>query len=70
MTKVPTGGPTDLATLAKDTAAVLVSQEVQLLHLIQAEVAVLGQMMGAGAKAHDPRSTEAEVEAGFDNMPV
>lgn len=70
MTKVPPAMSQDLATLAIDTAAVLANQEVQLLHLIQAEVEALGHMMGAGEKARDPKTTEAEIEAGFDNMPV
>ena len=40
--------------------------------VIQAEVEVLAQMMAGvtGTSAQQPVATDAEVESGFDNMPV
>lgn len=40
--------------------------------VLQAEMELLAQMMSVGIGAADPHppATEAEVESGFDNMPV
>ena len=51
--------------LAEDIAAVVAG-------VVQGEMALAAQVMGLGAAVmtpHPPQS-EAEVEAGFDNMPV
>lgn len=70
MTKTPADSMIDLAKLAGQAIDVMIEQEVQALHLVQAEMDALGDLILAPAKSADPRLSEAETEAGFDNMPV
>ena len=70
MTKTPADSMVDLAKLAGQAIDVMIKQEVQALHLVQAEMDALGDLILAPAKSTDPRLSEAEIEAGFDNMPV
>ena len=70
MTKTPADSMIDLAKLAGQAIDVMIEQEVQALHLVQAEMDALGDLILTPAKSADPRLSEAEIEAGFDNMPV
>ncbi len=70
MTKTPAENAADLAKLAGQFVEAVAEQEVQMLHLVQAEMAVLTGVAQAAAKPHPAPADQAETEAGFDNMPV
>lgn len=74
MTKSPEEGMVDLARLAGEVTQAVVEAEVQVLHLVQAEMDALGNLVLMPARhpqtEAEKRLAEAEVEDGFDNMPV
>ena len=74
MTKTPAESMVQMAKLAVEMASEMVGaiaeQEAQVLHLVQAEMDALGNLVLTAHKATDPKEIEAETEAGFDNMPV
>lgn len=67
-------GITDLAKLAGEVTQAVVEVEAQMLHLVQAEIDALGNLVLTPQKhpqtEAEKRQAEAEVEDGFDNMPV
>lgn len=74
MTKTPEESLVDLAKLAGEVTQAVVEAETQVLHMVQAEMDALGNLVLMPPK-HP--ATEAErlaeeeaVEEGFDNMPV
>ena len=74
MTKTPAETMVDMARLAGEMVQAVVEQEAQVLHLVQAEVDALGNLVLSRSVKADPAASdaeaEAEIEAGFDNMPV
>lgn len=70
MTKTPTENMAHLVKLAGEMVEAIAEREVQVLHLVQAEMKALGTISLIPVAAPDPRTTEAEIEASFDNMPV
>jgi hypothetical protein len=70
MTKTPAESMVQMAKLAGDMVEAIAEQEAQVLHLVQAEMDVLGNLVLTAHKATDPKEVDAEVEASFDNMPV
>jgi hypothetical protein len=74
MTKTPEDGMVALAKLAGDMAQVVFETEAQMLHVVQAEMDTLGNLV-LSPPSHpmteaEKLRAEAEVEDGFDNMPV
>lgn len=70
MTRTPADGMVQLAKLAGAMVGALAEQEAQALHLVQAEMDALGNLVLTPHKVGDAKEREAEIEAGFDNMPV
>lgn len=74
MTRTPEEGMVDLAKLAGEMTEAVVEAEVQMLHLVQAEMDALGNLVLTPPKhpmtEAEKLAAEAEVEEGFDNMPV
>jgi hypothetical protein len=74
MTKSAEEGLVDAARLAGEVTKAVVEAEVQMLHLVQAEMDALGNLIltppKPGQTEAEKREAEAEVEASFDNMPV
>ena len=70
MTKTPQETMIDMARLAGEMAEAIAEQEAQVLHLVQAEMDALGNLAMTPPKVLDVKTDEAEIEAGFDNMPV
>ena len=66
MTKQKTPDIADLAQLSSALVGAVVEQEVQVLHLMQAEVEALTK----GISLPQTPASEAETEASFDNMPI
>ncbi len=70
MTKTPADSMVELARLAGGMVETIVQQEAQALHMVQAEMDALGNLVLTPRKSVDPKVLDAEIEAGFDNMPV
>lgn len=70
MTKTPVENMAQLARLAGEMVEAIVEQDLQVLQLVQAEIKALGTISLIPVAAPDRRAAEAEIEAGFDNMPV
>lgn len=74
MTKAPEEGLADLAKLAGEVTGAVIEAEAQMLHLVQAEMDALGNLVLSPPKLPmteaEKLAAEAEVEEGFDNMPV
>jgi hypothetical protein len=70
MTKTPAEEMADLAKVATGLVEAVVRQEVQMLHLVEAELEVLAKAGHKPATPQEAQAAEAEIEAGFDNMPV
>lgn len=70
MTKTPADSLVELAKMAGGMVEAIAVQEAQMLHLVQAEMDALGNLVLAPAVKGKAKPTDAEVEAGFDNMPV
>lgn len=74
MTRTPAEGMADLAKLAGEVTQVFAQTEVQMLHLVQAEMDALGNLILTPPRhpqtEAEKRTEDAEVEEGFDNMPV
>lgn len=74
MTDKPEPGLVALARLAGEVSQAVIEAEVQALQLVQAEVDALGNLaLVPGPRPEteaERKAREAEVEEGFDNMPV
>ena len=66
MTRTPEENMLHLAKLAGEMVEAIVEQEVQVAHLVQAEIKAFEQI----TRMPDRKATEAKTEAAFDNMPV
>ncbi len=58
---------TDLAQLASDMVA---ATQIATMRVLEAELHAITQLSGTEHGVVAPAPTDAEVEAGFDNMPV
>lgn len=71
MSRTPEENMVELARLGGELVQAVVEQEVQVLHLVQAEMDALGNLVMNPPKQAEPGATaEDEAEAAFDNMPV
>lgn len=70
MTKTPADAMVDMARLAGEMVQAVAEQEALALHMVQAEMEALGNLALHPQKHPPTPEDEAEVEAGFDNMPV
>ena len=74
MSRTPEETMLDLAKLAGEMTEAVVEAESQVLHMVQAEMDALGNLVLMPPKAHktedEKRAEEAAIEDGFDNMPV
>lgn len=74
MTKSPEEGMVDLAKLAGEMTQAVVEAEAQMLHMVQAEMDALGNLVLMPPRhpqtEEEKRAEEAAIEDGFDNMPV
>ena len=67
---MPKSAADDLAKMATGFIAAVAVTEVQMVHLLQAEIGLLTKGAALLAPPAEAAKTEAETEAGFDNMPV
>lgn len=67
---MPNSGADDLAKMATVFIETVAATEVQMMHLLQAEVEGLTKGAARPATPEEAARIEAETEAGFDNMPV
>jgi hypothetical protein len=70
MTKTPEEIIVEMAKLTGEMVEAIAEQEALALHLVQAEVDALGNLVAMPPKVGDPKAQEEQTEAGFDNMPV
>ena len=74
MTKTPEDGLVQMAKLAGEVTQAVIEAEAQALHLVQAEMDALGNLIltppRQPATEADRLADEARIEDGFDNMPV
>ncbi len=67
---MPKSTSDDLAKMATGFVEAIAAAEVQMMHLLQAEVEGLAKGAASPATPEEAARIEADTEAAFDNMPV